>query len=131
MRESEKKQAQRRYRAELGGALLSYTGAIFGSISFLNGNPDSEFRFFVAVIPVLPTLLALWAIIRHVRRFDELYRHIFSEALAYAAIVTALATFTYGLMENAGLPHLPILWTLPVMIGLWGVILPFVRRKYQ
>ena len=45
------------------------------------------------------------AFVRFLGRMDELQRRIHLEALGFAFGATAILTFAFGLMENAGLPR--------------------------
>ena len=69
---------------------------------------------------MLPILLAIWAIVRQVRRSDEFIRKTTMEHIAIAAAVTAGWTFTYGFLENAGYPRLSMFTVWPVMGAVWG-----------
>ncbi len=62
---------------------------------------------------------------------DELGRQIQLEALAFSFVGTALTTFGYGFLENAGLPHVNAMFVLPLMFALWGVGLALAVRKYN
>jgi hypothetical protein len=59
-------------------------------------------RALVAVSPAVPTIFALLAFLRFLTRMDELQRRIQLEALGFAFGVTAILTFAYGFLENAG-----------------------------
>lgn len=86
----------------------------------------------VALLPVVPFLWVLAAVVGGVRRQDELQQRIHLEAVVVAALLTAAITFSYGLLEANGLvPHLPLVWIAPLMIALWGVAAAVVSRHYQ
>ena len=74
------------------------------------------------VAPMLPFLLAVWAIVRQIRRSDEFIRKVTLEHVAIAAAVTAGWTFTYGFLENARYPRLSMFTVWPVMGAMWGVL---------
>jgi hypothetical protein len=86
----------------------------------------------IALLPVLPFLLVMAAVIGGVRQQDELQRRIHLEAVVIAALVTGAITFSYGLLEVSGLvPHLTFVWVAPLMIALWGVAAAIISRHYQ
>ena len=74
------------------------------------------------VSPMIPFMLAVWAIVRQIRRSDEFIRKTTLEHIAIAAAVTAGWTFTYGFLENAGVPRLSMVTVRPVMGAAWGVL---------
>ena len=65
---------------------------------------DGLARTLLLVTPIVPLLLAVWAIARHFRRMDEYLRLRSLEGIAIGAAVTAALTLTYGFLESAGFP---------------------------
>lgn len=112
--------AARRYLVEFGGAMAGYLVVLLVSGAVVRAHPQEGWRFAVAVTPVVPGLLALWAVLRHMRRLDERERRIQLESVTVAAVATGLLAFTYGFLELAGAPTISMIWVLPVLIGLWG-----------
>ena len=119
-----------RYVIEFGGAMLAYVVLLPLSIFAYRAVDQDVLRAMVAVVPVVPTLLGLAAILRAVRRMDELERRIHFEAVAFAFAATALLTFTYGLLENVDFPRISLTWILPLMVALWGLGQALARRRY-
>ena len=120
-----------RYLGEFSGAMGAYIGVLMLSISLRDQVTNPVISALVNIAPILPTLLVLWAILRQYGRFDELQQRVQSEALSLSAVLTALGTFTYGFLENAGFPPLNIIWVLPILIGLQGISVPFIARRYR
>lgn len=112
----------RLYVKELGGAMLLYIGMLYLALTIGQRMPPGAPQTAVYVSPMLPFLLAVWAIVRQIRRSDEFMRKTMVERLAVAAAVTAGWTFTYGFMEIAGYPRLSMFIVWPVMGGVWGVL---------
>ena len=125
------KSAGRTYLKEFGGAMLAYTIVLPISIALINAHPHAAWRAPVALTPIVPAALALWAFVRQMRRLDELQRRIQFEALAISFGATALLTFSYGFLENAGFPHISLIWILPLMVALWGVSLAVSSLRYR
>ena len=119
-----------RYIIEFGGAMLAYVVLLPLSIYAYRAVDQDALRAIIAVVPVVPTLLGLVAILRAVRRMDELERRIHFEAVAFAFAATALLTFTYGLLENVDFPRISLTWILPLMVALWGLGQALARRRY-
>lgn len=86
-------------------------------------------------LAALPMALAVWAMagwLAAVRTFDELQQRIFSEAGLIALGVTAVATFTYGFLENyVGLPRLSMFVVFPFMALCYTLSLPATFRRYR
>jgi hypothetical protein len=86
---------------------------------------------FVALLPVLPFAFAMTAVVAQVRELDEMKQRIHLEAVLITALLTGGLTFSYGLLQSAGLvPDLPLIWIAPLMIVVWGVANAVVTRRY-
>lgn len=116
---------------EFGFSIILYAIAVFFSISFLTNNPNTSWSFWVSVIPVLPALMVTIAIIRRIFKLDELQQRIQLISFAISFAVVGLTTFTYGFLENVGVPHIPYVWIFPLMIATWGISNVIVARVYK
>ena len=116
------REARKRYQLELGGAMLLYIAVLFGSIYLAKPMQPGVARTALLVTPMLPLLLATWAIARQFARMDEFVRLRTLEGLAIAAAVTASLSLTYGFLEGAGFPKLSMFWVWPVMGLVWGLV---------
>jgi hypothetical protein len=110
-----------RSQIEFGLSLLAYLMVLVGTLTVVEANPDAPWRYYVAVLPVIPAAFTLWVLIRALARLDELQKRIQLQAFGFALGATALLTFGYGFLEGAGLPHLNWALVLPLMAILWGV----------
>lgn len=112
----------RRYVAELGGALLAY-GVLLLVSTYVERTVTLSpvARYAVLLLPMIGVAAAAWAILRHVRRLDELQRRSVLESLAFSFAVTAFGTFAWGFAEAAGAPKLPTFAIWPIMAALWIV----------
>ena len=119
-----------RYLVEFGGAMLAYVVLLPLSIYAYRAVDQDALRAIIAVLPVVPTLLGLVAILRAIRRMDELERRVHFEAVAFAFAATALLTFTFGLLENVSFPQISLVWILPLMVALWGIGQVLARLRY-
>jgi len=125
------RQRSLRYVLEFGGSMLAYSIALVMSLMFLRENPDSPWRIPVTVAPVVPIVFLMLAVIRSVRRMDELRRHIHLEAVIIAYLTTVILCFSYGFLENVGLPSFNTMWIGVAMICLWGIGQLLANRKYR
>ena len=64
------------------------------------------------------------------RGMDELEQRIGLEALAFAFGGTAIITFSYGLLDEVGLPRISWWWVWPVMAVLWILGGWLARRRW-
>lgn len=92
---------------------------------------ETPWRFVVALLPIIPILVGLWAFMVFVRQIDELERRIHFEAFAFSLGWTGLITFALGLLETAGGPKLSMVLVFPMIILLWGFGSHFARQRYQ
>lgn len=123
---------QKRYFKEFGISMGLYIVLLIASISVLTHfELPKVAQFVIALIPVIPTVFVLIAVMRALRDSDELQQKIQLQAVTFSAIVTGLITFSYGFLENIGFPHFPTTFVFPIMIALWGVVAGILARKYQ
>tara|TARA_R110001583_G_scaffold106092_5_gene254182 strand:- start:6613 stop:6942 length:330 start_codon:yes stop_codon:yes gene_type:complete len=106
---------------------------LVASLFALNQFQDADFvsRAIITLSPIIPAAFMCWAVVRKLRRLDEMQLRIQFEALGFAFAASALLTFSYGFMENIGAPHLPWLWVWPVMGLMWIVGLMIAKHRYQ
>ncbi len=115
------------YFIEFGGSMILYVIVLSGVVAT---RPESGWGVW-ELLPTIPLLLGFWAIIRQYRRMDEYFQRIHSEAFALGALILGLAAIIWGFGENAGWPALPTIWVTPALVGLWGICLPLVSRRYK
>lgn len=122
----------RRYAFEFVGAMTAYALVLVASLLALNAMPhDSAWRVPVSLLPMLPCVLTLWAVVRQTRRMDELQMRVQFEAIGFAFAGTALLTFSYGFLENVGMPRLSMFFVWPVMAVLWMIGGQISARRYR
>lgn len=109
------KQIARRYALELGGSMALYAVLVLVTSTLADGMPDTAARTAVLVSPMFGFVLALWAMVRQVKRMDEYMRMQMLETISLAAAITAGLSFTYGFLEAAGFPRLS-------MFAVWGML---------
>ena len=83
------REANRKYRLELFCGDAAYMVVLVGSIYLAKPMDAGMARTLLLITPVIPMMLAVWAIARHFRRMDEFVRLRSLESLAVAAAVTA------------------------------------------
>jgi hypothetical protein len=120
-----------KYAAMMLVSLALYAAALVISLTLLKNGIDGPWKYAVAILPVLPALGVPYAVIRYCQTMDELQLRIQLESLAFAFATTAIGTFTYGFMQNAGLPEVSWVWVWPVMAMCWLLGQLVVRRRYR
>ena len=125
--------ATRAYVLQFGGAMLAYVVVLVASITVLQQTPHfaAPIRAVVAVTPTIPAVFGLLVFVRFLGSMDELQRRIQLDALGFAFGATAILTFAYGLLENAGVPQLRAIWLAPLMVMLWGCGAAVASRRYR
>jgi hypothetical protein len=125
----------RRYLYELGTALAAYAAVLVGSLMVLthahlqSGSHDLGTTL-VAMTPMIPAAGACWAMLRQLRRIDEMQRRVQLEALAISFAGTAMITFSYGFLEGVGYPRMSMFVVWPIMAALWVIALFVCHRRY-
>ena len=122
--------AARAYTREFGVAMAWYVIVVLVSIKLVGGL-DQPIKTLVAITPLVPAALALFAYLRFLSRMDELGRRIQLEALAFGFGAAGMLTFAYGFLENAGFPQLSYIWVFPLMIFLWGIGGAIASYRYR
>lgn len=122
--------AEKTYLRDFLIAMAAYVILLIASIGVMPLLEESNWRFLVVLIPIIPVLFGMRAFIRFLDRMDELQRKIQLAGIAFAAGTTGILTFTYGFLEQVGFPPLPSLWVFPLMILLWGLGTAFASRRY-
>ncbi|HQX16639.1 MAG TPA: hypothetical protein PLA27_09470 [Anaerolineales bacterium] len=126
------REVQKRYFKEFGASMGSYVVLLIASISVLtNFELPKSAQVIVTLIPVIPTVFVVIAVMRALRDSDELQQKIQLQAVTFSAIVTGLITFSYGFLENVGFPRFPTLFVFPLMILLWGIGAGIFAGKYK
>jgi hypothetical protein len=122
-----------RYHYELGAALILYAIVLVASLTLLHHLEDASLvvRTTVSLLPIVPAGLMCWAIVRQLRRLDEMYLRIQLEALGFAFAASALLTFSYGFLENVGFPHISWFMVWPIMGLMWMIGLRIAARRYR
>jgi hypothetical protein len=121
------------YRApiEFGLVVLAYMMVLVGCATVVQANPEADWRYYVAAVPLVPAALLIWLFVRVLGRLDDLQKRIQVQAFGFAGGMTALITFGYGFLEDAGLPHASFVAVLPLMAALWGCATAVLALRYR
>lgn len=106
---------------QFGFAILAYLMFLVGSLTVVAANPTAGWRYWVAVLPVVPAGFVVWLTVRQLGRLDEVQKRMQMQAIGFALAATGLVTFGYGFLESAGLPHMSATFVLPLMALFWSL----------
>jgi hypothetical protein len=109
-----------RTQIQFGFAILAYLMFLVGSVTLVSGNSAAPWRYWVAVLPLVPAGVVVWLVVRQLGRLDEVQKRTQMQAIGFTLAATGLVTFGYGFLESAGLPHLSSTFVLPLMAALWA-----------
>lgn len=127
--------AARRYAFEFGGAMTAYSlVTMFVMPRLFHTFKDTApwVALAAVLIPVVPAVFALIAIVRFAQSWDELQRRKAFEAMLIGFLVSGFGFFIYGFLEAGGFaPPLLTLWVFPIMIASYGLGTLIVRLRYR
>ncbi|WP_157973735.1 hypothetical protein [Desertihabitans aurantiacus] len=118
------------YHRELAVAIAAYVVLLLIAVLALPALETSPWRWPLMVLPVLPGLGVAWALLRFIRRSDELQSRIVVESLAIGFALGSLATLGYGFLQLAGAPPLSWIFVWPVYGLSWAVGSLIARLRY-
>ena len=126
------KQAMRRYTQEFIFAMFLYAVTLFVSVTLLRTFEFARvWQVVISVVPAMPVIFILIALMRLLNDSDELQQRINLSAVTFSAVLTGLITFSYGFLENVGFPKLPTFAVLPMLFVFWGIGLGYFTWKYE
>ncbi len=124
--------AAKTYVIRFTSAMLAYSVLLVAAVMLVQRIPwGNPLRYALMILPVVPIIFGLLAFVRFFESMDEMQKTIHLYALAFAFAASGLLSFTYGLLETVGLPHLSWVWIFPMMIAFWGIGSWLAARKYR
>lgn len=124
--------ASKHYQWQVVAGTAVYALLVIACVKLLKHLPASPLRIPLALLPALPMLWVIWAVVRYLKRADELQRRVHLEALSVAAGVTAFLSLSYGLLENlGGLPMISAWWGFVVLDLIWAFTSLILFRRYR
>jgi hypothetical protein len=114
-------------------ALAGFIGYALGLIAlncFYTGQSAHE-KYWLVLLPMLPMLYMVTAIIRGVSELDEMKRKIYTEAMSFSGIATGFTCFGYLFLRDIGAPEFHAQWAFYIMWAYYWIGLFFSWRRYQ
>ena len=132
-REEPMRAEQRRYMREFFPAMGGYVVLLFVSQALLKFVDAVPLKVVIVLLPVLPIVFVVRAMVRVIVASDELERRLQLEAISIASMSVGLLSFAAAFLRGAGL--LPIdnalMLVLPALFGAYGIASWWVRRRYR
>lgn len=93
----------RAYHLDFWPGIVGYVVVLGAVTIFGDLDGTSPWRFLWALLPVLPALWVIRAVVRHVRRIDDYQRGLLLRGLAVGFAAAMIASITIGFLDVAGL----------------------------
>jgi hypothetical protein len=122
------------HAARIFWAVLTVGTAIDITAGWLLRQPDygPHARVLFALLPIPLNLVLVALIVRRIRHLDEFLRHVHLEAVAIAFLLTGVAVFVYGYLQQAHVVHplnFGIVWIF--MVVFYGIGYLIAARHYR
>lgn len=124
-------EAQKLYLREFLPAMALFGTSVWISNIFLHRPGSGEARLWAALVPAIPMMLVIVAMIRRVERLDELQRRIELEAAVVAGLFVGMASFVVGFLVEAHLLQVSIIAVFPTMICVYAFAQAWAAWRYR
>lgn len=88
-------------------------------------------NYWLVLLPLLPMIYMVTAIIRGVSDMDEMWRKIQTEAMAFSGLATGFTCFTYLFLRDMGAPEFHAEWAFYIMWAYYWIGVFFSWRRYK
>ncbi|WP_158756380.1 hypothetical protein [Dyella sp. S184] len=123
----------KRYQREFWPAMLAYVAIMFLLWPLLPRVHSELLKIALALLPVLPVLFVVRAMVRLVLGSDELEQRIHLIGLAIAATVVSTLSLVGGFLAAAGVIRLDgaiLLWVWPTLVLVYAAGRGWASRRY-
>ncbi len=120
----------RAYHRDFWPSIAGYVAVLTAVLIWGGLDGDSPWRFLWALLPVVPALWTVRAMLRHLRRVDDYQQLLLLHGLAVGFAIALIASLTVGFLGVAGLPTQWAGWVIysAGMLG-WVVAGLLARRR--
>lgn len=112
VRSSGDRARNRAYAVDFWPGIAGYVVVLTAVLVWGNLDGGSPWRFGWAVLPVIPALWIVRAVLRHVHRIDDYQRLLLLQGLGVGFAVAMIAALTVGFLGIAGLPMTAAGWVV-------------------
>ena len=127
------RQIHRRYQREFWPAMAAYVAIMFLLWPLLPKVHNALLEVVLALLPVVPVLFVVRAMVRLVLGSDELEQRIHLVGLAIAATVVSSLSMVGGFLAAAGIIKLDgaiLLWVWPALVVMYAAGRGWASRRY-
>lgn len=120
----------RAYLRDFGLAMTGYAVVLTAVLVWGHLDGSSPARFAWALLPVVPTLFIVRAVLKHVERVDDYQRLLLLKGLSVGFAVAMVAAVTVGFLGAAGMALPDAGWSIYAagMLGWLGASLVALKR---
>lgn len=123
------KSRKRKYFLRMTIGMSAYVFGIWALNRFYQ--PNSPYKYWLVLLPLLPTIFVAASIVRAVTELDEMMRKIAVEAMAFAGIATGFTCFSYLFLRDMGAPEFHGEWAFYLVFFYYGIGTLISRRRYR
>ena len=109
-----------RYYVELLIAFIVYLALFTVAVKIVPTAQNPAVRTLAGLAPAVGLVLIFVAVVRLVDRADDYHRVRLLQSFAATAVITALWTSCYALLESLGFPKLHMFWIPNSMTATWA-----------
>src|SRR4051812_13238303 len=114
--------------------IIGFAGYALGLVAL--NSFDTEHRphwlphnYWLILLPLVPLIYTVFAIIRGIADMDEMWRKIQTEAMAFAGLATGFTCFTYLFLRDMGAPEFRGEWAFYIMWAYYWIGAFFSWRR--
>lgn len=111
--------------------LILYIGLLAFSMNWLDHNPESNLRFAVALLPMLPGIFIAIGVLNAIKKLDEMERKAIVESSAVSFMLTMILVMSLGLLNIADLPPVNGVYIGLFMVVVWLIAKLWIHRSYE
>ena len=123
----------KRYQRHVLVAMTAYMVIMLTVWPLVRTTQSDSLRIAIALLPVVPILFVIHALLRYILDADELVQRLHLEALAIAAGVVAVASLVGGFLASAEVIKIDgaiLIWVFPLIGGVFGFARKFLGLRY-
>ena len=124
-------EARKLYLQEFLAAMALFGVSVWISRMLLHSSVSGQTRIWIALLPAVPTMLVILAMVRRVARLDELQRRIELEAIVVASLLVGMASFVVGFLVEAHVLQISIISVFPTMICVYAFAQTWAAWRYR
>jgi len=111
--------------------LILYIGLLALSTSWLEANPDSPWRYPIALTPMIPGIWIGFGVFKAIQKLDEMERLVLMEGVVVSFVVTLMLVLGLGLLQTVGFPLINGIYIGFAMIMIWLIAKLVLHRGME